>query len=211
MPVLFISHSSRDDAQADALAAWLNNHGFTDIFSDHDSIVGGDKWREALRASANACRVVIFLVTADWLASSKCFGEFEASWLMGKRLIPLFLLPGRDTLDEEARKRLATVKGEDQGLDIAPCVAPDGTFDLGHDSDVAERLKIGCARPALQRVNRKFSVKKTSVGKRARRAPVQEAAKLNKKSRLLQEGRSVRFEFARVTFRASPGVLARYR
>ena len=88
MPVLFISHSSRDDAQADALAAWLNNHGFTDIFSDHDSIVGGDKWREALRASANACRVVIFLVTADWLASSKCFGEFEASWLMGKRVIP---------------------------------------------------------------------------------------------------------------------------
>ena len=43
--VLFISHSSRDDACATALEAWLNANGFTDIFVDHHSIAGGDKWR----------------------------------------------------------------------------------------------------------------------------------------------------------------------
>ena len=63
MPVLFISHSSKDDAHANALAAWLRPNGFTDFFIDHQKIVGGDKWPEALRASAGSCRVVVYLVT----------------------------------------------------------------------------------------------------------------------------------------------------
>jgi TIR domain len=57
--VLFISHSSKDNACATALEAWLNANGFTDIFIDHHSIAGGDKWREALRAASGACRVIL--------------------------------------------------------------------------------------------------------------------------------------------------------
>ena len=51
MPVLFVSHSSMDDAAAGALETWLHANGFTDIFVDHHSIAGGEKWPEALRAS----------------------------------------------------------------------------------------------------------------------------------------------------------------
>ena len=79
MAVLFISHSSRDDAHASPLEAWLKANGFTDIFVDHQNIAGGDKWRDALRVSANSCRAVIFLVTQNWLASSECFSEFGAA------------------------------------------------------------------------------------------------------------------------------------
>jgi hypothetical protein len=93
MTVLFISHSSKDDVAATSLETWLNRNGFTDIFVDHKTIVGGGKWREELRASAGACRVVACLVTANWLASDECFNEFRAAWYMGKRIIPLFLLP----------------------------------------------------------------------------------------------------------------------
>lgn len=39
MTVLFVSHSSKDDAYATALEAWLNANGFTDIFVDHHAIV----------------------------------------------------------------------------------------------------------------------------------------------------------------------------
>jgi hypothetical protein len=47
-------------------------------------IAGGDKWREELRKSAAACRVVICLVTENWLASEQCFGEFVAgNYIMG--------------------------------------------------------------------------------------------------------------------------------
>src|SRR5262245_34686575 len=49
MPVLFISHYSKDDAAATSLEAWLRARGFSDIFVDHSSIGGGEEWAEALR------------------------------------------------------------------------------------------------------------------------------------------------------------------
>ena len=143
MPVLFVSHSSKDDADVSTLEAWLRTNGFSDIFVDHSDIAGGDKWADALKASANACRVVIFLVTPNWLASIECFGEFKAAWYMGKRLVPLFLLSSQETLDDEAQQRLAKVYGEDQGLDLKSCVRPDGTLDLSADESVAGRLRTG--------------------------------------------------------------------
>ena len=143
MPVLFVSHSSKDDDHASALEAWLRTNGFTDIFVDHSDIAGGDKWADALKASANACRVVIFLVTPNWLASAECFGEFKAAWYMGKRLVPLLLLSAQDALDDEAQQRLAKVYGEDQVLDLKSCVRPDATLDLAIDESVASRLRTG--------------------------------------------------------------------
>jgi TIR domain-containing protein len=73
--VLFISHSSKDDPATVALEAWLRVNGFTDFFVDHQNIAGGAKWREELRASAGACRVVICLITENRLASNECYNE----------------------------------------------------------------------------------------------------------------------------------------
>jgi hypothetical protein len=102
MAVLFVSHSSKDDALAGALETWLRVNGFTDLFVDHQHIIGGAKWREELRASAGACRVVVCLVTANWLASNECFNEFRAAWYMGKRIIPLFLLSHPAAVGDDA-------------------------------------------------------------------------------------------------------------
>jgi TIR domain len=141
MPVLFISHSSKDDARVDALADWLRADGFTDFFVDHQRIAGGDKWPEALRASAGSCRVVVCLVTPNWLASSECFAEFEAAWYMGKRIIPLFLLPPSTKLNAEAKTRLDRVCGQDQGIDLKSCVTAQGVVAIDADQDVASRLR----------------------------------------------------------------------
>jgi hypothetical protein len=129
MPVLFVSHSSKDDATAGAFETWLHANGFTDIFVDHHSIAGGEKWPEALRTSAGAFRVVICLVSENWLRSYDCFNEFLAAWYMGKRIIPLFLLSQPANLDDEANKRLGRVSAEYQGIDLKTCVGPNG--DLG--------------------------------------------------------------------------------
>jgi hypothetical protein len=154
MAVLFISHSSKDDAAASALEAWLRRNGFTDVFLDHDSIVGGDKWREELRASAAACRVVVCLVTDKWLGSDECFGEFvAAAYTMGRRIIPLFLQLDEPTLAEAAERRLAKVRSEDQGINLDTCLTAAGVLDLDQDHNVAERLKNGLrAAGALSRV-----------------------------------------------------------
>jgi hypothetical protein len=143
MPVLFISHSSKDDAHVNALADWLRANGFTDFFIDHQQIAGGDKWPEALRASAGSCRVVICFVTPNWLASLECFYEFGAAWYMGKRIIPLFLLPSSTKLNAEAKERLQRVSGEDQGIDLKPCVISGGVVAIDTDQNVASRLRAG--------------------------------------------------------------------
>jgi formylglycine-generating enzyme required for sulfatase activity len=143
MAVIFISHSSKDDAQARALERWLSANGFTDFFIDHTSIAPGDKWREALRASVGACRVLLCLVTKNWLASMECYSEFRDIWYHGKRIIPLLLVPSVDLLGEEAKKRLAEVLAEDQGIDLRPCCRADGVLDIAADPNVDNRLRVG--------------------------------------------------------------------
>ena len=144
MPALFVSHASKDDAAASALEAWLLANGFTDIFVDHHSIAGGDRCRDELRASAGACRVVVCLVTQSWLDSHECFAEFRAiSGYWGKRTIPLFLLPPTSSLGEEAKRRLAAVCAEDQGIDLASCLDPNGKLDLDTNAEIANRLTLG--------------------------------------------------------------------
>jgi formylglycine-generating enzyme required for sulfatase activity len=154
MAVLFVSHSSKDDALAGELETWLRANGFTDLFIDHQYIIGGAKWREELRASAGACRVVVCLVTPNWLISNECFNEYRAAWYMGKRIIPLFLLSQPSAaLGEEAKQRLSEVAAEDQGVDLATCLRPDQALDLDANQSVASRLKGGLrAAGALTRV-----------------------------------------------------------
>jgi hypothetical protein len=153
MAALFVSHSSKDDAALNALEAWLDASGFTDIFIDHQCIAGGDKWREELRKSAATCRVVICLVTENWLASDQCFGEFVAGSLLGKRIIPLFWLPSVPCLGEVETTRLAQISAEDQGVKLNSCVRGNGLLDFEADPSVARRLKVGLrAAGALSRV-----------------------------------------------------------
>ncbi|MCP5084308.1 MAG: SUMF1/EgtB/PvdO family nonheme iron enzyme, partial [Alphaproteobacteria bacterium] len=139
-------------AVASALESWLTANGFSDIFIDHQAIAGGDKWREALRTSAGSARVVVCLVTANWLASDQCMGEFRAAWYMGKRIIPLFLLLPDAKPDERSKERLKEVMAEDQGVDLWPCVK-DNKFNLNGDEAVTARLAAGLrAAGALARI-----------------------------------------------------------
>src|SRR5271170_4126069 len=150
MAVLFVSHASRDDAMARPLEAWLRAKGFTYLFIDHSDIDAGEKWAQALRDAAGACRVVVCLVTENWLASDECFGEFKAAWYMGKRIIPLFALPPAGTARQE---RLGKVFSEDQGLDVAPCRTADGGLDLARNAETERRLENGLrAAGALARI-----------------------------------------------------------
>src|SRR5271163_521232 len=149
MAVLFVSHASRDDAMAVALEAWLDAHGFDDRFVDHSDIDAGEKWAQALRDAAGACRVVVCLVTENWLASDECYSEFRAAWYMGKRIVPLFALETAATVH---RERLDKLLAEDQGLDLAPCLTPGG-FDLARDPEIGRRLEQGLrAGGALARI-----------------------------------------------------------
>ncbi len=150
MAVLFVSHSSKDDAAAIILERWLRGRGFTDIFIDHSNIAGGEKWAQALRDATGTCRVVVCLVTQRWLASDECFAEFRAAWYMGRRIIPLFAL---EPTSAHSSERLAKVLAEDQGLNIFSCISAEGHLDLTRDPEIERRLEEGLrAAGALARI-----------------------------------------------------------
>lgn len=156
MAVLFVSHASADDAAVRDVEAWLDAKGFTDRLVDHSGIVAGEKWANRLSDEAASCRVVLCFVSDNWLGSDECFGEFKAAWYMGKRIVPLFApSPGGTTRPD----RLAKVIAEDQGLDLAPCLAPDGRLDLARDAEVGRRLERGLrAGGALAKVVRPIEI-----------------------------------------------------
>lgn len=163
MPAIFLSHASRDDALASRLETWLRANGFDDLFVDHSDIRAGDKWTEALRRAKGSCRVVLCLVTPDWLASDECYGEFLAGWYAGRRMIPLFALDAR-ALDEKQQARLERAQKEDQGLDLTKAGAPHAV-DLDAHPAIAELFRAGLrAAGALARLGldpRAFEVDKS--------------------------------------------------
>ncbi len=139
MATLFVSHASKDDAIVAVFETWLRDNGFVDIFVDHSAIPGGDSWGRALQAAAGTCRVILCIVTPLWLASTECLAEFDAAFYMGKRVLPVFLLPAGRALDDEAEKRLTRVCAHYQGLDMASCLRSNG-IDLSADPVMSARL-----------------------------------------------------------------------
>jgi WD40 repeat protein len=116
---LFISHSSANNVAAVALQKWLSEHGFDDVFLDIDpkrGLVAGDRWQEALKAAADRCEVVLFLISPDWLASKWCLAEFLLAKTLHKRIfgiivepVPLAQIPSEMTSESQ----LCELVGED--------------------------------------------------------------------------------------------------
>jgi hypothetical protein len=93
---LFISHSSVNNAAAVALRDWLSEQGFDDVYLDIDperGILPGERWQEALRAAADRCEAVLFLVSPAWLGSKWCLAEFLLAKSLHKRIFGLIVEP----------------------------------------------------------------------------------------------------------------------
>jgi WD40 repeat protein len=96
---IFLSHSSRDTAQAVALKRWLveQDPGLAEeVFLDldpHTGIVPGERWKEALRRANERCEAVICLLSAHWEASRECLTEYRTAESLGKRILCARLEP----------------------------------------------------------------------------------------------------------------------
>ena len=94
MARLFISHSSANNGAAFALRDWLCEQGFDDVFLDVDpgrGLVAGERWQEALKAAADRCEVVLFLVSPAWMESKWCLAEFLLAKTLHKRIFGLLV------------------------------------------------------------------------------------------------------------------------
>src|SRR5450631_1961578 len=89
MSRIFLSHSSRDNFAAVAIAGWLKGEGWDDIFLDLDPAQGihpSESWERAIYEHAGECEAVLFLVSHNWLASEWCRREHELARKLNKRI-----------------------------------------------------------------------------------------------------------------------------
>jgi hypothetical protein len=115
MSKIFLSHSSRDNFEAVALRDWLAREGWDDVFLDLDldrGIAAGQRWERKLHEAANRCEAVIFLVSANWLASSWCQREYTVARMLNKKLFAVVIDPGKSIAD------LPECKGTWQAVDV---------------------------------------------------------------------------------------------
>jgi len=91
LAAIFISHSSKDDAVAGELKSWLEARGHS-VFLDFDpeaGLKGGADWEQTLYERLRVCRVVIPLLTLNWLSSKWCFAKVVHARSSGKAILPL--------------------------------------------------------------------------------------------------------------------------
>lgn len=134
MSRIFISHSSKDNFAARAVADWLAGEGWDDVFLDIDPEHGirpGERWARALHEAAHRCQVVIFLISRHWLASEWCDREFNLSVKLNKRLFGVVIddigIEGVPQKYRGAWQLLDLAKGTDHAIFRA--ILKDGSED----------------------------------------------------------------------------------
>jgi WD40 repeat protein len=144
---LFISHSSANNAAALALCKWLSEQGFDDVFLDIDperGLVAGQRWQQALKAAADRCEAVLFLVSPAWISSKWCLAEFLLAKTLHKRIFGLIVEPvplDRVPTEMTAEWQLCQLIGAD----------PLRTFDV---SSGAERETVAFREAGLDLLRR---------------------------------------------------------
>ncbi len=86
----FLSHSSRDNASAGRIKAWLEQQGFEAPFHDFDKHIGippGADWEKTLYRQIDQSQALLMLQSAKWSNSKWCFAEFTQARALGK---PIF-------------------------------------------------------------------------------------------------------------------------
>ena len=92
MPLLFISHSSKDKTEAEQLLQWLKAQGFDSLFLDSDvqhGIKAGSDWEKTLYREIHRSHAFIFLLSDNWIDSQWCNFEFMQARALGKTIFPL--------------------------------------------------------------------------------------------------------------------------
>ena len=92
MAGIFISHSSKNSAEAERLRDWLAEQGWgrSQVFLDLQDLKSGDSWRDVLNAMGDKEAVIVCL-SNEWLSSHECVREFTQAQERGKPILPIFV------------------------------------------------------------------------------------------------------------------------
>ena len=157
MSRIFLSHSSKDNFEAIALRDWLASEGWNDVFLDLDperGIAAGQRWERALHDAASRCEAVIFLVSANWLASGWCTKEYALARGLNKKLFAV-LIDSTKTIGSLPAELngvwqiVDLVHGQDLRLFPVRLPGSDEERHVGYSRDGLLRLKRGLEKAGL--------------------------------------------------------------
>ncbi|SDR64179.1 WD40 repeat [Rhizobiales bacterium GAS113] len=157
MSRIFLSHSSRDNFEAIAMRDWLAAEGWDDVFLDLDpdrGIAAGERWERALHTAANRCEAVIFLVSANWLASGWCLKEHYLARSLNKKLFAALIDPSKKIGDLPPEltgtwQVISLTGGQDMQLFRVPLPGSHEEKHVGYGRDGLRRLKRGLEKAGL--------------------------------------------------------------
>jgi hypothetical protein len=104
-------------------------------------LAASERWQNALKAAADRCEAVLFLISPNWLNSRWCLAEFLLAKQLGKRLFPIITgdmalsnLPAEIAADRQAVDLVADLQGWERlkqglkraGLDVNSFSFPPG-------------------------------------------------------------------------------------
>src|SRR3712207_2738817 len=88
MADIFITHSSRDNETAAAIGERIRRERPTwSLFYDRDNIRAGQRWQQRLREELQSARVVLAVLSREWVASPWCFAEAVTATFRGKDFV----------------------------------------------------------------------------------------------------------------------------
>lgn len=158
MSRLFLSHSSKNDAEALALRDWLDANGWSreDVFLDLDPSRGlapGEQWQLKLKEASHRCEAVIFVISPAWTQSRWCGAEFLLAKTLGKKIFgviveqtPLEALPPE--LTNEFQLVDLTVSGE-HAASAALNEPGDTKARVAFSDQGLQRLRTGLQKAGL--------------------------------------------------------------
>lgn len=156
MSKIFISHSSANNAAGLALAAWLDRNGWGEHFLDVSVARGlspGERWQEALKAAADRCQVVVFVISPAWRDSKWCLAEFLLAKQLGKTSFgvlvestPIETLPSEMTSEWQLCDLVAGAERECFRVSLDP-VVPETEVSFAKTG--LERLRLGLQKAGL--------------------------------------------------------------
>lgn len=87
MSRIFLSHSSHDNLRTLAVAQWLRDQGWEDVFLDRiprQGIAAGDDWKARIHECMNDAAAGIFMLSPSWLESHWCQTELTLAYSLNK-------------------------------------------------------------------------------------------------------------------------------
>ena len=156
MSRIFISHSSGDNAAALAIARWLSDAGWDDYFLDitpERGLAPGERWQAALKAAADRCEAVLFLISPTWQRSRWCLAEFLLAKQLGKAIFGVLIAPTPiEQLPEEMTvewQLCDLVQGGDLRTYVVELEPHVQRTEVRFASAGLDRLRIGLKRAGL--------------------------------------------------------------